>query len=83
MTMLLRLAVACLIAAPLAACQDKPAEQKMGQTRAEGKILERSVTDDMIPYDTIRSQAPLAQQAADDTAIAGSLDDEQPKLDGE
>ncbi|MCT2397982.1 hypothetical protein [Novosphingobium mangrovi (ex Huang et al. 2023)] len=26
---------------------------------AKGEILPRSVTDDMLPYDTVRSQAPL------------------------
>jgi len=31
--------------------------------KAGGQILERSVTDDMIPYDTLRSQAPLAKQS--------------------
>lgn len=25
-----------------------------------GKILQRSITDDMLPYDTVRSQPPLA-----------------------
>lgn len=28
--------------------------------RAEGEILDRSVSDDMLPYDTLRSQPPLA-----------------------
>lgn len=35
-------------------------EEKKEAATAEGRILERSVTDDMLPYDTVRSQPPLA-----------------------
>ena len=28
---------------------------------AGGKILDRSISDDMLPYDTLRSQPPLAE----------------------
>lgn len=31
---------------------------------AKGEILPRSVTDDMLPYDTVRSKAPLANPEA-------------------
>lgn len=51
---------AALLLAPLAlaACQggDKPAQKNT----AAGEILEGSVSDAMLPLDTVRSQPPLA-----------------------
>jgi hypothetical protein len=41
----------------LAGCK-KAAEAP--KTAAGGELLERSVSDDMLPYDTVRSQASLA-----------------------
>jgi hypothetical protein len=50
----------CLAALPLtlAACQDEKAPPQRGN--AEGEILPASVSDAMLPYDTVRSQPPLA-----------------------
>ena len=46
----------------LGACsQPKPAKQT---GTAQGEILEASVSDAMLPLDTVRSQAPLAPKAA-------------------
>ncbi|MDF2637330.1 MAG: hypothetical protein K0R64_314 [Novosphingobium lindaniclasticum] len=46
----------------LGACKQ---EESPSQKAAAGaKILPRSVGDDMLPYDTARSQSPLAEPAA-------------------
>lgn len=51
--------LACLIALPLAlaACGDKEPDKS---ATAAGEILEGSVSDAMLPIDTVRSQPPLA-----------------------
>jgi hypothetical protein len=48
----------CLAALPLAlaACQGETAQQ----STAEGEILKGSTSDAMLPYDSVRSQPPLA-----------------------
>ncbi|KQM19539.1 hypothetical protein [Novosphingobium sp. Leaf2] len=46
---------------PLSACKKTDDAPKAA---AGGQLLERSVTDDMLPYDTVRSQASL--EAPDD-----------------
>jgi hypothetical protein len=48
----------CLSALPLAlaACQGETAQQ----STAEGEILPGSTSDAMLPYDSVRSQPPLA-----------------------
>lgn len=48
-------------ALPLSACKKADETPKAA---AGGQLLERSVTDDMLPYDTVRSQASL--EAPDD-----------------
>lgn len=62
-TVLARAALALALAAalPLGGC--KKDKEPAGATAA-GEILPRSVTDDMLPYDTVRSQAPLANPDA-------------------
>jgi hypothetical protein len=52
---------ACLSALPLAlaACQGETAQQ----STAEGEVLPGSASDAMLPYDTVRSQPPLAPVA--------------------
>ena len=68
-----RIALACLLPIVAAACQDNNPKAAEG-AKAGGAILERSITDDMIPYDTIRSQAPLAEPSgsASDTPSSGT-----------
>ena len=51
------IALACLAAGGCGGDQT-PDDVKAGM--ASGKILERSVTDEMLPYDTVTSQAPRA-----------------------
>jgi hypothetical protein len=54
-TATLALATACL-----GACGDNSRPASDTIDKAEGEILERSITDDMLPYDSLRSQPPLA-----------------------
>jgi len=53
-----RCLVLCALSA-LAACGDGE-ESPATQAQLEGKVLQGSVSDDMLPYDTVRSQPPLA-----------------------
>lgn len=52
----------CLIALGVAtaACNSKAA--KSGEAEAAGDVLPGSASDAMLPYDTVRSQPPLAPQ---------------------
>lgn len=50
-----------LAAGALTACGEKDKDPAPGQRAVGGKILERSIGDDMLPYDTVRSQPPLAK----------------------
>ena len=52
----------CVAAGMVAACTDEPEPAEPAQTggSAAGEVLEGSISDDMLPYDTLRSQAPLA-----------------------
>ena len=67
---------ACLSALPvaLAACQGEPVQQGT----AEGQILPGSASDAMLPYDTARSQPPLAPiaQASGRARAKGRADGE-------
>ena len=61
------------LALALAGCkgEEKPAQD----ARAAGEILPGSASDAMIPYDTVRSQPPLAPRPAA-SAKPGASDDE-------
>ena len=63
--MILHMRLVALAALPLAlaACQGekKPAEART----AQGEILDGSVSDAMLPLDTVRSQPPLAPEATE------------------
>jgi len=43
--------------------------------KAEGEILERSVSDDMLPYDRLKSQPPLVQPEEGASSGAAQPDD--------
>ena len=61
-----------VMAVALASCgQEKkaPVAAKSG-----GEVLEGSISDGMIPLETVRSQAPLAPRSADDGDGKGSAD---------
>ena len=51
------LAAAAVLA--LAACKDEP-QKPAGPGTAQGEVLPGSVSDAMLPLDTVRSHAPLA-----------------------
>jgi len=54
----LRYFLPCLVALGLSACGDEVQETKAEQV-ASGEILGRSVTDEMLPFDTLKSHPPL------------------------
>jgi len=50
----------CLAALTLASCDGKSGRSAgESDARASGEILKRSVSDDMLPYDTLKSHPPL------------------------
>lgn len=57
-----RIAPIVVLALALAACKGEQKPQGAGS--AQGEILPGSASDAMIPYDTVRSQAPLAPKPA-------------------
>lgn len=61
-----QLAITVALFAGLSACEDQKVPER--QAGAGGEILERSVSDDMLPYDTVRSQPPLVSEAPEDDA---------------
>ncbi|MCB2060743.1 MAG: hypothetical protein R3E09_18460 [Novosphingobium sp.] len=75
----------------LAGCGGKQETER--QDTAGGEILARSIGDDMLPYDTVRSQPPLAPkptasrsgdaQASDDASTEGDDNAPQPDPIGE
>jgi len=62
----LRLAflAACVVALPLATAACKGEKKAAEAADAEGEILPGSASDAMLPYDTVRSQPPLAPPPA-------------------
>lgn len=53
----------------LSACGEEPASETEGDNReASGEVLEGTISDEMLPVDEVRSQAPLA---APDPATSG------------
>lgn len=69
-------------AGALAACGEQEKEPAPGQQAVSGKILERSVSDDMLPFDTVRSQPPLAEPDKSDGA-ASNQSSQKPASDSE
>jgi len=51
----------------LTACDGGKEQSTPAISNAEGEILPRSVTDDMLPYDILRSQPPLAEPEEEKT----------------
>jgi hypothetical protein len=79
------LRLACLAALPLAlaACQGEKKTAQRGT--AEGEILPGSASDAMLPYDTVRSQPPLAPMptaTAKTGGKAGSNEADEADADG-
>lgn len=82
-----------LTSAALGGCNRAAEKQEGG--KAGGEVLDGSISDAMLPFDTVKSQPPLAPHAeapgkpkgeADDTASAATSDtpaaaDDAPKAD--
>ena len=57
-----KLALAIPVLLLLSACEDEPEVSVEDDGReASGAVLEGSISDEMIPLDQVRSQAPLAE----------------------
>lgn len=69
----MRLSVTLCAALALAACNGQGKKETGG--KADGEILPAAVSDAMLPYDTVRSQAPLAPSA--EGSDAGKAQDKQ------
>ncbi|MGH6787732.1 MAG: hypothetical protein ACREBO_12965 [Novosphingobium sp.] len=65
---MIRIAVSLALLAGLAGCQG---EKKDDNRSAEGEILPGSVSDAMLPLDTVRSQPPLAPKSEIEPAAKG------------
>jgi hypothetical protein len=62
-----------IVAMSLSACDGGTGRATPTISKAEGEILPRSVTDDMLPYDILQSQPPLAgREDGKTTGTAGS-----------
>ena len=66
-----RLIAVATLAAALAACNGETAEE--GQ--AAGQVLEGTISDQMLPVDQVRSEAPLADPTAARRASTGGAED--------
>ena len=73
------IALLCLV---LTSCGSSDNDEDTRQLSAGGKILKGSISDDMLPYDTLRSEAPRAKRSstAPGTQPDGS-DDSQVQTD--
>ncbi len=57
-----KIALALPVLLALSACEDEPEVSVEDDGReASGQVLEGSISDEMIPLDQVRSQAPLAE----------------------
>ncbi len=62
---MIRFAVLALLASGLAACNgDAPSENTTGEARrgAKGEVLGGTISDDMLPLDTLRSRSPPLEE---------------------
>ncbi len=71
------LAALCVV---LAACGDDPApgEQEDASRDARGEVLGGTISDDMLPLDTVRSQSPplvKAEEGGEDSSGVDSTDE--------
>lgn len=75
--LLLPLATAVL----LAACQAESSDDEDDGRAASGEVLEGTISDAMLPLDTVRSQPPLAEPRA--AASARASDEAEDAAEGE
>jgi hypothetical protein len=69
-----RIAVLALLSLTLAACQGEAKKPDAGQQTAKGEILEGSISDAMLPVDTVRSQPPLAPKSSESDSSSDKPD---------
>ena len=69
------IALLCLV---LASCGSSDNGEDTRQLSAGGKILKGSISDDMLPYDTLRSEAPRAKRSSTAPITQPSGSDEGP-----
>lgn len=72
---MIRAAAPVLLALALAACGDKAASNGDERKTAAGEVLGGSISDDMLPLDTVTSQSPPLRER---TATSGSGDADDP-----
>jgi len=70
MTMTLRSCALLALACALAACGSEKNETSVASGNSE--VLKGTISDDMIPYDTLRSQPPAARIETDSTGSSGN-----------
>lgn len=65
---------ACLLTATivLASCGEDGAAVSEDGREASGEVLEGSISDEMLPLEELRSQAPLAEPTAGEQGAAGA-----------
>ena len=82
---MIRLSVLSAVVLLMAGCADEPEPDAQPEAAPMGEVLEGSISDEMIPYDLLRSQAPLeASSARGGGPAAGETSevDEMPDVDG-
>ncbi|MEZ5742306.1 MAG: hypothetical protein R3D89_00910 [Sphingomonadaceae bacterium] len=82
MTALARHALIGLSLALLAGCGGESAPAA-GESAAKGDVQGGTISDEMLPYDTVRSQPPLAKGSDDDEDDASGSDSGEAKPDAE
>ena len=78
----LRFCTLLLLASALASCGDTDKDGAKQASSANSVILKGTISDDMIPYDTLRSQPPPAKIIPKEAAPAGA-GTSQPPADGD
>lgn len=68
----IRLGLLMPLALAAASCGKEEAEER--KLPAGGEILERSITDDMLPYDTVKSRSPLLEPPENGDGATGRRD---------
>jgi len=70
-----RLAVVLPVVLTLGACGSDPAPGTDGGGTASGEVLEGSISDAMLPVDTVQSQPPPLEKVASQTGESGGSSD--------
>ncbi len=73
-----RIGVVLPVVIALAACGSDPAPSAEGANTASGEVLEGSISDAMLPLDTVQSQSPPLEKAPPEDAGAAASSAEDP-----